>query len=199
MSVQTYPYEAHFKWKWHKTCDPWAIPSKETVEAQLTSDFKTAFLAEFAETLTKEGHWYSLTDVTTTFTKYEGSWGIPLPVPPFYIDVEGETVISFQTDIKDASAHSSPQLWEAVKEAIFGIIEYIGVHPEIGVILLAAGVLTILTIWLINTGTGAILSLGSSAGPFVLTLGILGIAALGIYALFFTKKGQKARSKRRRK
>jgi hypothetical protein len=199
MSIQTYGYEAHFKWKWHKTCDPWAIPSKETVEAQLTSDFKTAFLAEFAETLTKEGHWYSLTDVTTTFTKYEGSWGIPLPVPPFYIDVEGETVISFQSDIKDASAHNSPQLWEEIKEAIWDIAHYIGLHPEIGVLLLTAGVLTILAIWLINTITGAILSLGSNIGASVLTLGILGIMALGIYALFLTKKGKKTRSKARRK
>jgi hypothetical protein len=195
VSVQTYGYEAHFKWKWHKSFDPWAIQDKETVIANLIADMKTAFMAQFAETLTKEGHWYRLDDVSTNITKYDASWGLPLPLPPLNVDVEGESTVFFQSDIKDASAHNSPQLWQEVQNAIWSIIHYITTHPYIGVILLAAGYLTILTIWLINTLTGAINDLAKNPFSFALTLGILAVVGLGIYALFFTKSGRKAGTK----
>lgn len=195
MSVQTYPYEAHFKWKWHKPFDAWAVQDKDTVIANLKTDMKTAFMAQFAETLTREGHWYRLDDVSTNITKYEASWGLPLPFPQLNVDVEGETTVFFQSDIKDASAHNSPQLWEEVKNAIWSIVHYLTTHPGIIVILVTAGILTILAIWLINTGTGAILTIGSNLGALILTLSLLGVGAFALYALFFTRTGRKAGAK----
>jgi hypothetical protein len=192
VSVQTYPYEAHFKWKWHKDVDVWAIENKETVSAKLQADFKTAFLAQFAETLSAEGHWYRLDDVVTNITDYRGGYTFGFPVPGYAYDVEGETVIFFQSDIKDASAHNSPQLWQVVQDAIWSVIHYLALHPGIVVAIVALGILTILSIWLINTGTGAILSLGSNVGSALITLGILVVVGLGIYALFFSKGGRKA-------
>jgi hypothetical protein len=189
MSVQTYVYEAHFKWKWYRSFDAWAVQDEATVKANLTSDYETALRAMLAEKMSQTGHWYKFNNVTTTFTSYTSSWTLPLPLPMLNVDVTGESIVFFESDVKDASAHGSPQLWQIIYEGIQQLFAWLGDHPQIVVALLAVGVLTILAIWLINTTTGAILSLGSNAGALILSLGILAVAGLGIYALFFTKTG----------
>lgn len=195
MSVQTYPYEAHFTWKWHRSVDIWAIENNDVIKAKLIADMKTAFLSQFAEKLAAEGHWFRLDDVLTNITKLTAGYVVGIPIPAYAYDVEGETVIYFQSDIKDATAHGSSQLWQMVKESILQIIAWLGDHPQIVVALVAVGILTILTVWLINTGTGAIQTLGSNVGSTVITLGILVVLGLGIYALFFTKSGSRAGTK----
>jgi hypothetical protein len=194
MSVQTYTYEAHFKWKFQKSFNAWAIQDETTVKANLTNDFKTAFLSSFAAKMAGTGHWYKMDDVKTTFSSYSSTWVAGLP-PFLSVNIEGETVIYFESDVQDASAHASPQLWQAVQDVITNVLKYLAAHPEVVVVLLAAGILTILAVWLINTATGAINRLGGDIGSLVITLGILSVVALGIYALFFTKTGQKAASK----
>lgn len=195
MSVETYPYEAHFKWKWHKVVDVWAIEPKETVIAKLQEDFKTAYRSSVIDMLTREGHWFRFDDVVTSITDYRGGYTFGFPIPGYAYDVEGETVIFFQSDIKDATAHNSPQLWEGVKDVIWSILYYLAKHPAIIVTILALGTLTILAIWLMNTGTGSIQRLGENLGSLLITLGILAVVGLGIYALFFTGSGKKAGTK----
>lgn len=196
MSVQTYNYEAHLNWKWHDSVsNPLAIPTEETVKAQLTTDLQTAFLAEFAAKLAAAGHWYKMDNVVTTFTKYTGTWGFPAPLPPFFIDVEGTTVIYFETDVKDATAHASPQLWQIIQDSIGQIAAWLGAHPEVVVAIFLAGFFTVLYLSLVNTTTGAIQTLGSNIGSLAITLGILAVAGIAIYALFFTATGRKAASK----
>jgi hypothetical protein len=195
MSVQTYGYEAHFTWKWHRAVDIWAIEDMQTVTNKLSEDMRTAFLAQFAEKLAAEGHWFRVDNVTTKFTRYQGGYTFGIPIPGYAYDVEGETTIFFQSDIKDATAHNSPQLWGELQNWIWSVMHWLAEHPGVTVAILAFGILTILTIWLINTITGAINDLGKSPGGFILTLGILGVAGITIYALFFRKNGGKARRK----
>lgn len=192
MAVQIYTYEAHFNWKWHKNVDAWAIPTRETVEAQLKTDFETAFLAEFAAKLAAAGHWYKMDKVETNITKYSGTWGFPLPLPiSFNIDVEGTTTIFFETDVKDATAHASPQLWKVIKDCIYSVIHWLELHPSVLVVLLAAGFLTILAVWLINTYTGAVTKIGEDLVASIITLGFIGIGGLFIYLYFTGKKSRK--------
>jgi hypothetical protein len=195
MSVQTYKYEAHFNWKWDKQFDAWAIQDEATVKANLTADFKTAFLSSFAAKMAQLGHWYKMNDVVTNFTAYSSSWGLPLPLPMLNVHAEGETIITFESDVQDASAHASPQLWQAIQDLIKSVLSYLAAHPEVVVFLLAVGILAILAIWLINTGTGAINRLGGDIGSLIITVGILAVAGLGIYALFMTTTGRRAASK----
>jgi hypothetical protein len=195
MSTQIYTYEAHFKWKWDKHFDAWATQDEATVKANLTADFKTAFMARFAAEMAVAGHWFKFDDCQTQFTAYWSDWSVPLPLPMLHVHAEGETTIFFETDVKDALAHGSPQLWQLVKDCIGSIIYYLTQHPEIAVLLLAVGVLTILAVWLINTVTRAIQGLGGDTGSLVITLGILAVVGIAVYALFFTRTGEKASSK----
>lgn len=192
MAVQIYTYEAHFDWKWHKNVNAWEIPDRPTVEAQLKADFQTAFLAEFAAKIAAAGHWYKMDRVETTITKYSGTWGFPLPLPiSFNIDVEGTTTIFFETDIKDATAHASPQLWQVIKDCIYSVIHWLALHPSVVVVLLATGFLTILYIMLVNTTTGAISKLGEEPGSIIIVLGILG--ALVAYFYYSSKSRKRSR------
>lgn len=203
MSGQIYTYEAHFTWKWHKTCDIYAIPDRPTVENGLQSDFKTAFLSSFAAQLSQTGHWYKMDDVKTTISSYSTGYTLPSPILPYFnIDVQGETVIYFETDIADATAHNSPGLWDTVQQLIQSVIKYLAANPAIVVIILVGGVLTILYMSLINTTTKAVQDVGktlqdvgSNIGAAVIVLGVLTVSALGIYALFFTKGGERVTSK----
>ena len=194
MSIQTYSYEAHFNWKWHKTFDAWATQDEATVKASLTQGFKTAFLAEFAAKMAPTGHWYKMNDVQTNFTAYSSSWVFGLPTPNLNVDATGETVIFFESDVKDAMAHASPQLWQIIYDGIQQVSAWLGDHPEVVVGLLILGTLTVLAVWLINTTSGAIQGLGSNIGTLVLSLAVLGVVSLSIYA--FTTRAKPTRRRR---
>jgi hypothetical protein len=194
MSGQIYTYEAHFQWKWDKQFDAWATQDEATVKASLTQGFKTAFLAEFAAKMATAGHWFKFDDCTTTFSKYGSDWTLG-PLPVLHVHAEGETVIYFESDVQDATAHNSPQLWQIIYEGIQQVFAWLGDHPEIAVGLLVLGVLVVLAVWLINTVTNAIQTLGSNAGSLAIVLGVLFVTGLGIYALFFTKGGRRAASR----
>jgi hypothetical protein len=199
---QVYSYEAHFKWKWHKQNDAWDIPDEPTVRSQLGYDFKNVFLQAFAEKLAETGHWFKLNDVLTNITKYSGSWGLGIPIPVFNIDVEGETVIYFNSDVKDMKAQNSPGLEEVARQLIQHILDWLNAHPAVPTLLLVAGVLTIFYIVIVKTTSSgaqevakALTDVGSNIGAAAIVLGGLAVAGLTIYALFFTKTGRKGTAK----
>ena len=201
MSFPIYTYEAHFKWKWGTSQELWAIPTKPHVEDGITADMETVFKSSFAESMAQAGHWFKFDKVTTNFTKYDAGVGIGLP-PVENINVEGETIIYFESDVKDALAHNSPQLWQVVQQVITNFMQYLAAHPELVAVVIGIGILTILAIQLLNTTAGsaqavsnALQGIGSNVGAAIIVIGGLVVVGLTVYALFFTKQGKKASSK----
>src|SRR5271157_177504 len=196
MSVPTYKYEAHAQWKWHRDgINAWDVPNVQEYETKLTSDFQTLIEAEFAEKMAAAGHWYKITGVTTNFTSGKSSVVYNFPLPTWAVDFTGETILYFESDIQNASAHNSPQLWQIIQDSFAQLIAWAGDHPQVIWTIIGFGVVVWLAIQLINAGTGAVLSIGGNAGALALSIGILAVVGLGIFALFFTGRGKQATSK----
>lgn len=155
-----------------------------------------------ADKVTAAGHWFKLVSIATTFTSGKSSVVYGFPLPTWAVDFTGTTVVTFQTDVADPLAHNSPQLQQIIIDSFEQLIAYLGDHPQIVVAIVAAGILTWLAISLIKTGTQAIQavgqtisSVGGAPGSAAIALGILAVAGLAVYALFFTRQGKKATSK----
>jgi len=201
MSGQTYTYEVHVQWKWTHDYGLWEIPSDADYQSHLIADMAKAFPASLAAQMAPTGHWYKFDDINTTIKSSTGGYVFGLP-PIWRVNTTGETIIHFESDVQDASIHNSPGLWEVVQTAIQQIIQYLGQHPEIVVGMIIVAGLTIVYIQMVNTTTKAaqdigktLQDVGSNIGAAVIVLGVLAVAGLGIYALFFTGTGRKAASK----
>jgi hypothetical protein len=195
MSLTPYKYEAHFKWKWHGVANAWDIPNKDDYETKLAADFRSALSAELAEKMALANHAFKLDGVQTNFTSGSSSFEYGFPLGHWNVDFAGETIIAFESDVQDPLAHKSPQLMQILTDGFEQLLAWLGDHPQIVATVLILGALTILAIWLINTATGAITTLGSTPGAFIITVGVLGLIGLVVVAVAFTGFGRKAATK----
>lgn len=212
MSVQTFNYNINHNFDIVFNA-PANSPQMTQAQAQtgiqnstIPETVNQQFIQEFAKQLS--GHYFRVNNTTVTVT----SLSIQVAANPNYgvnwtYEAKGSFVTNFDTDIADPSVPASTNTLLAVVIGILGIIGGIFLAAT-GVGALVLGIYFVgLTISctvlvcsdafnsMVNTSTGAITQLGSNAGSLILTLAILGVAALGIYAMFFTKKGKQATSK----
>jgi hypothetical protein len=163
------------------------------LESELFPKLEDVANQKFAEALNKEtGHWYRINNVSSKITNFKlliNYYGLRK------YSVSGQTSVFFESDISDPLAHHSPQLAETIIAAIWAIGTFIAANGTLFLLIVLVVAFTIGAATLINVGTGAIIALGGNAGSLILSLGILAVVGLGIYALFFTKGGRKAGTK----
>jgi Tfp pilus assembly protein PilV len=203
LSVQTYNYNLRFSYTGQVKL---AGYGESKVVA---SDFQTLMNQQAVSQLqqklgTMAGHWLKVNSIQSNVSAGEPHYNVPWDFwnAAWLCEVQGTTVINFDTDIADPTAHASPQLLQGLQDFISKLLQYLMQHPEIvvavGVIIIVVVSLHQVSSDLTNTATGvsnALAQIGSNIGATIITVGILAIAGLTIYAVFFTQTGRKAGSK----
>lgn len=145
-------------------------------------------------------HWFKVNSTIVTMTSFKES----APGPGWWLgidnywtyDVTGTVVTNVDTDIADPKQELSPQNWWVIFLGVVAAIALACVGlPMLSVLVLTIVALSATAESLINTTTGALTTVGSNAGSVIVVLGILSVVGLAIYALFFTKTGEKATRK----
>lgn len=195
-TVVTYNYNCSFNFSMSIQAPVNARQTRASLEAALQSTMPSVAAQKFADGFAGvEGHWFRVNSTTVTLTSFSETPPIPR-IPIYTYLIVGTCITNVDTDIADAKKELSPQNWWLIFLGVVATIclALVGL-PTLATLLLVVVVCAATYESLTNTTTGAITTIGHDLGSMILVMGILAVSALGIYALFFTKTGQKAASK----
>jgi len=191
-----FTYDFKFDWTLHgKVGGDSPIVSDDAYKGDVINGLNKVAAQKFAEKMAPTGHLYRVNSTNTTCKITNKQLRYVADYPLYEYTFTGTTTLNFDTDVKDPKAHNSPQLEEVLIAILGAILTMIVTYPLVVLLIVGFIAFVIGASVLINTGTNAINTLGSTPGSFAIVAGILVVTGLGIVALFFTSGGRKVTHK----